>query len=163
MIQSSPSRVARDLIPARSLPAPGSVIAIPRMVSPLTHRGSRRSFSASLARWPIYGPTRRLCRVRKRERSPWRIVSSMTICSKRKSSMPRPPYFSSAHMQSRPCSPALTKASLSQIPCSRQRSTCGATSACMNLRTESRNISWSSLKIRRFISLFPWCLPDVYP
>ena len=48
-IQSSPSRTAEVRMPARSLPAPGSVIAIATMVSPLMIPGSHRFFCSSLA------------------------------------------------------------------------------------------------------------------
>jgi len=50
MIQSSPSRTAEVRMPARSLPAPGSVIATARINSPLTIPGIQRFFCSSVAR-----------------------------------------------------------------------------------------------------------------
>src|SRR6056297_3307756 len=58
--------------------------------------------------------------------------------------MPAPPYFSSAHISSRPCSPAFRKASRSTMPCSCQRSAWGWISFFRKARTESLNISCSS-------------------
>ena len=48
MTYSSPWRMAVVRIAFRSLPAPGSLIAIARMVSPLAHDGSQRCFCASV-------------------------------------------------------------------------------------------------------------------
>ena len=49
-IQSSPSRTAEVRMPARSLPAPGSVIAMAMISSPLAMPGSQRCFCSSLHR-----------------------------------------------------------------------------------------------------------------
>ena len=62
MIQSSPSRTPVVLIPARSLPAPGSVMAIATMVSPVMMPGSQRAFCSSFERLLKYGPTTSFCR-----------------------------------------------------------------------------------------------------
>ena len=59
----SPSRTAEVRIPARSLPAPGSVIAIATIVSPLAMPGSQRFFCSSLASSLKYGPTMSFCRL----------------------------------------------------------------------------------------------------
>ena len=45
---SSPSRTARVRMPFRSEPAPGSVIAIAPISSPLAMRGSQRCFCSSV-------------------------------------------------------------------------------------------------------------------
>ena len=57
MIQSSPSRTAEVRMPARSLPAPGSVIATARISSPLAMPGIHRAFCSSFARCLKYGAT----------------------------------------------------------------------------------------------------------
>ena len=62
-IQSSPSRTADVRIPARSLPAPGSVIAIATIVSPLAMPASQRRFCSSVHSRMKYGPTTSFCRL----------------------------------------------------------------------------------------------------
>ena len=48
MTYSSPSRTARVRMPCRSLPVPGSVIAMAQTVSPATMRGSHFFFCSSV-------------------------------------------------------------------------------------------------------------------
>ena len=50
-------------MPARSLPAPGSVIATATISSPLMMPGSQRCFCSSLASDEKYGPTTSFCRL----------------------------------------------------------------------------------------------------
>jgi len=50
MTYSSPSRRAVVRMALRSLPAPGSLMAMARMVSPLAQRGSHCCFCASVPR-----------------------------------------------------------------------------------------------------------------
>ncbi len=54
-------------------------------------------------------------------------------------------------MHSSDCWPAFSQASRLTLPCSRQSSTCGATSLLTKRRTLSRKVSWSLSKIVRLL------------
>ena len=74
--QSSPSLRAVVWMPCRSLPAPGSVIAMAVISSPLQKPGSQRCFCSSVARSRRYGPTTSLCSPNPTPLAPIRIISS---------------------------------------------------------------------------------------
>jgi hypothetical protein len=114
-IQSSPSRTADVRMPARSLPAPGSVIATAMMVSPLVMPGSQRCFCSSFVRSLKYGPTTSLCRLSAGAGTPAFEISSSMIALKRKSSLPPPPNSSGMLNPMRPCLPAATYAERSTM------------------------------------------------
>ncbi len=106
-----PSRTPEVRMPARSLPAPGSVIAIATIVSPLMMPGSQRCFCSSLPGALKYGPTTSFCSAQGRGRPlpTWGVSSSMTALN-RKSSDPPPPNSSGMLNPIRPYLPAATYA-----------------------------------------------------
>ena len=57
----SPSRRARVVRPATSLPAPGSVIATAVMVRPAVMPGIQRAFCAGVPAWCRCGPAMSVC------------------------------------------------------------------------------------------------------
>ena len=59
--QSSPSRTAVVLMPCRSEPAAGSLIAIAVISSPEQNPGNQRAFCSSVASRTRYGATTSLC------------------------------------------------------------------------------------------------------
>ena len=101
-----PSRTAEVRMPARSLPAPGSVIATAMIVSPLVMPGSQRFFCSSLVRSLKYGPTTSLCRLSAGPGTPALAISSSMIALNRKSSLPPPPNSSGMLNPMSPCLPA---------------------------------------------------------
>ena len=113
MIQSSPSRTALDLMPARSEPVPGSVIAIAVSSSPVANFGNQRSFCSSVADALKYGMQTSVWIVAPAHASPTpaAAVSSMRTALKRQSSTPIPPYCSGISMARKPCSAAFAKTS----------------------------------------------------
>ena len=76
--QSSPSRRAVVRSPCRSEPAPGSVIAMAVIISPLVNAGSQRSFCSSVARSSRYGAMTSLWSVKPTPLAPTRTSSSLT-------------------------------------------------------------------------------------
>ena len=77
--QWSPSRTAFVLMPCRSLPVPGSVIAIAEISSPDANPGSQRCFCSSLVNSRRYGATTSLCSVKPIPLKPPLVVSSVMI------------------------------------------------------------------------------------
>src|SRR5690606_3643252 len=161
MIQSSPSRTALVRIPARSLPAPGSVIPNARMVSPEMMPGSHRRFCSSVVSFLKYGPHTSFCRYSAGATEPHLPSSSSTIALNRKSSDPPPPYSAGMLNPISPYSAAAVNAERSTRPSASHFSAFGATSRSKYLRHVSRNASCSSSKIRRFIAADP--TPDLKP
>ena len=76
--QSSPSRRAVVRRPCRSDPAPGSVIAMAVMSSPLVNGGSQRSFCSSVVSASRYGAMTSLCSGKPTPLAPTRTSSSWT-------------------------------------------------------------------------------------
>jgi hypothetical protein len=76
---SSPSRRAVVVRPCRSEPAPGSVMAIAVMISPLTRPGSQRRFCSSVVSPMRYGATTSFCSVKPRPLAPTRLISADRI------------------------------------------------------------------------------------
>ncbi len=76
--QSLPSRRAVVLSPCRSEPAPGSLIAIAVIISPVTNGGSQRCFCSSVVRSSRYGAMTSLCSVKPTPLPPTRVTSSLT-------------------------------------------------------------------------------------
>src|ERR1700761_8981819 len=148
--QSSPSRSAWVRTPARSLPAPGSLIAIAPMRSPAANPGSQRCCCAGVLSEIRYGATMSLCRVNAGVPGPATASSSATTALKRKSLTPPPPNCSGTLKPITPCLPAAWYTARSTMPASSQARACGATSRAMNSRTTSRNCSCSASKTARF-------------
>jgi acetyl-CoA carboxylase carboxyltransferase component len=71
--------IALVLRPCRSEPAPGSLMAIAVIISPLTNLGSQRCFCSSVVRSSRSGATTSLCRVKPTPLAPAWVVSSPTI------------------------------------------------------------------------------------
>src|SRR6185437_13003884 len=154
--QWSPSRTAVVRTPCRSLPAPGSVIAIAPMHSPDAMPGSQRASCSSVPRSTMYGIAM----------SSWRpnpelsdvahtlASSSITTQRKRKSCVPRPPNCSGMRWPMMACLPAASQTGRS-IRCSEsQRCWFGVTSRLMKAWTTSRKASWScSYRPRRMCLL----------
>ena len=65
--------------PCRSLPAPGSVIAIAVIVSPDTHPGSQRCFCSSVPMLVMYGTMMSVCTENPGPLAPARVCSSERI------------------------------------------------------------------------------------
>lgn len=63
-------------MPCRSLPAPGSVIAIAEISSPLTSPGSQRRFCSSVPSWLMYGTMMSVCTEKPRPLACARLISS---------------------------------------------------------------------------------------
>ena len=63
-------------MPWRSLPAPGSVIAMAVIVSPLTQPGSQRRFCSSVPRLLMYGTMMSVCTGNPGPLAPARVISS---------------------------------------------------------------------------------------
>ena len=63
-------------MPCRSLPAPGSVIAMAVMVSPETQPGSQRRFCSSVPRLVRYGTMMSVCTGKPGPLAPARVISS---------------------------------------------------------------------------------------
>ncbi len=74
--QPSPSRRAVVVMPCRSDPVPGSVIAIAVIISPLTNPGSQRAFCSSVVSRSRYGATTSLCSWKPTPVAPTRVSSS---------------------------------------------------------------------------------------
>jgi hypothetical protein len=74
--QSPPSRRACVRTACRSLPAPGSLIAIAVIISPEQKGGSQRCFCSSVPRLSRYGATMSLCRPKPMPVAPCRVISS---------------------------------------------------------------------------------------
>ena len=70
---------ARVAMPARSLPVPGSVMAMAPIVVPATIRGSQRARCSSLPYFRMYGATMSECNGKHGPLAPARASSSMTI------------------------------------------------------------------------------------
>src|ERR1700744_328597 len=150
--QSSPSRSAWVRIPARSLPAPGSLIAIAPIRSPAANPGSQRCCCSGVLSEIRYGATMSLCRVNAGAPGPPTASSSATTALNRKSLTPPPPNCSGTLKPITPCLPAARYTSRSTIPASSQAWACGATSRARNSRTTSRNCSCSGSKtVRRIV------------
>ena len=66
-------------MPCRSLPVPGSVIAIAVMISPVQNFGSQRCFCSSLASRSRYGAKTSLCSPKPMPLYRPAVVSSVTI------------------------------------------------------------------------------------
>ena len=74
--QSEPSRRAVVRSPCRSEPAPGSLMAMAVIISPVTNGGSQRCFCSSVVRRSRYGATTSLCSVKPTPLAPARVSSS---------------------------------------------------------------------------------------
>src|SRR6201996_7689751 len=151
-IQSSPSRSAWVRTPARSLPAPGSLMAMAPIRSPAANPGSQRCCCSGLASEVRYGATMSLCSVNAGVPGPAVASSSATTALNRKSASPPPPNCSGTLNPITPCLPAAWYTARSTIPASSQAWACGATSRARNSRTTSRNCSCSGSKtVRRIV------------
>jgi hypothetical protein len=118
-------------MPARSLPAPGSVIATAMMVSPLVIPGNQRFFCSSLVRSLKYGPTTSLCRLSAGAGTPALAISSSMIALNLKSSVPPPPNSSGMLNPMSPCLPAATYADRSTMRSASHFSALGTSSLSM--------------------------------
>ena len=105
---SSPSSTAVVAMPARSLPVPGSVIAMAVMSSPDAMPGSHRCACSGLQYSMKYGVVMSLCRVSPRPAPPMPAAASSSASTmlKRKSLVPPPPYCSGTAMPRKPNWPA---------------------------------------------------------
>src|SRR5690242_13547260 len=122
------------------------------IVSPVQNFGNQRFFCSSVAYDSRYADTRSVCSTKPTPDAPMRIISSDMIALKRKSSMPPPPCSSGIMKPSRPSSPALVHSSRGTMLSFSHCAWCGAISFSQNVRTVSRNASWSASKISRFMS-----------
>ena len=143
---SSPSRTAVVRMAARSDPAPGSVMAMAVISSPLQIPGSQRAFWSSSAPARKYGRQVSLWRRTQAALAPTPAAqnSSFMTALNRKSVVPPPPYSSGAAMPRNPASPALRNIVLSTIPARSHPSTWGRTSFSTKARKASRKSSWVS-------------------
>jgi len=148
--QSEPSRRAVVRSPCRSEPAPGSLIAIAVIISPLTKAGSQRAFCSSVVRFSRYGATTSLCSVKPTPLAPARVSSSPITQLYRKSFVPPPPYCSGTSVPSRPCLPASSQTARSTSPACSHAGWNGTTCVATKARTMSRKASCSgSYRVRR--------------
>ena len=132
-------------MPARSLPVPGSVMAIAPIRSPEAKPGSQRGRCAEVVSDVKYGAMTSLCKLNAGVPGPARASSSVTTALNRKSSTPPPPNSAGTLKPITPCLPAARYTSRSTIPALSQARACGATSRDRNSRTTSRNCSCSGL------------------
>ncbi len=140
-IHASPSSRAEVLMPARSEPATGSLIAIEPMYSPEMNLASQRSFCSSVVRSFRYGTRMSFRTPNPMPTEPVPNISSDTIWLNRKSSIPMPPYFSGRAQPISPCSPAERQASLLTLPSRSHFSVFGAQSRSKKARAVARNSS----------------------
>src|SRR5664279_1362419 len=151
MTYSSPSLTAVVWMPCRSDPVPGSVIAMAVIISPEQNVGNQRAFCSSLQYLSRYPDTRSVWIAKPTPLAPTLVSSSCNTALKRKSLMPPPPNSSGIMNPSRPSSPALTHRSRGTIESFSHCSWCGAISLSQNVRTVSRNASWSASNRVRFM------------
>ena len=112
MTYSSPSRTAVVRIAFRSLPPPGSVMAMARIVSPRQISGSHCCFCSSVPRRTMYGAMMSECRPTGRTRDA-RAVQLFGEHAAWPKSPPPPPYSAGRVAHSRPSRPAFSQVSRS--------------------------------------------------
>ncbi|MCY1547362.1 hypothetical protein D9M68_834160 [compost metagenome] len=110
MTYSSPSRTAVVRTALRSLPVPGSVMAMDRISSPEQAPGSQRCFCSSLPLRAMYGAMTSECMPKLAPDRPARAYSSLNTATWPKSPPP-PPYSVGRVMPSRPSRPAFSQVS----------------------------------------------------